>query len=158
MIHREEWVLNKFIQPQYYILTLDRAVNQRCTCVDKRKKSESRWALGKNIGMVPTAGVGSVGDRECQSEDQMQIGGYGSQRPPVEQPKPRWGRSAAMVKRRTWSIQQSVPVSTHFSHTTEHHPFENEVWDLYFCREVYSFVIEVVHYRWLFLYVYFYIA
>ena len=74
---------------------------KRCTCVNKPKKSRSRWALRKNIDRVPAA-VGQL-ETGCQSENQLADWGLcGPQWPPVEQPKPRCGRSAAMVERKTW--------------------------------------------------------
>ena len=55
----------------------------------------------------------------------------GPQWPTVEQPMSRCERSDAMVKKGLGSIKESVPVSIHISHRTEHHPFENKVWEIY---------------------------
>ena len=64
----------------------------------------------------------------------------GRQWPTVEQPQPRWGRSAAMV-RRTWGQNNSLsPSPTYLSHTTNINSFENKVWEIYFYKEACSFV------------------
>ena len=56
----------------------------------------------------------------------------------VEQLQLRWERSAAMV--RTW-VKITVRPCLHLPLThTKHHPFENKVWEIYFYKEVYSFV------------------
>ena len=87
----------------------------------------------------------SVGDWNARVRTNLQIEGYGPQRPPVEQPKPRCGRSAAMVKRRTWVNIAVVPVSTHISHITDINPLENKVWELYiFVKRCVRSFIEVV--------------
>ena len=98
----------------------------------------------KEYRQVPAA-VEFSRRQECQSGDSLQIEGYGSQRPPFEQPEPRCGRSAAMVKSRTW-VNIVVCPGLHLSltHIKDINPFENKVCEEYFCKEVYLFVIEVV--------------
>ena len=78
------------------ILTLDRAVNQRCTCVNKQKKKRKQVDIMKEYRQVPAA-VELVGDRKARVRASLQTEGCGSQRTPVEQPQPRCGRSAKWV-------------------------------------------------------------
>ena len=83
-----------------YILTLDQAVNQRCSRVNKRKKKRNQVGVIKEYRQMPAA-VESVG-QEGQSENQLAdwerpAGCCGPQRPPVEQPQARCGRSAKRV-------------------------------------------------------------
>ena len=106
----------------------------------------------KGYMQVPAA-VELVGERNARVRTSLQIEGYGPQRPPVEQPKLRCGRSAAMVKRRTW-VNMAVCPCLHLS-LTNINPFEHKVWDIYiFIKKwVHSF-LEVRHYlclyyRWL---------
>ena len=79
----------------------------------------------------------------------------GPQWPTVEQPQPRWGRSAAMVRR---TLGQSVavfpPSPSYLLHTTNIKPFENKVWEIYFYKEVCSFVHW--SYCWLYFRIYLY--
>ena len=114
---------------------------KRCTCVNKWKKSRSRWALGKNIGRCSQGRRGSR-RQECQSENQLADWGLWPQRPPVEQPKPRCGRSAAMVKRRTWVNIAVCPCR--YSSLTHHRNIKNKVGEIYFCGEVCLFIKVVI--------------
>ena len=73
---------------------------KRCTCANKQKKSGSWWELRKNVDRVPAA-VGHSGTG-CQSENQLADWGLcDPQGPPVEKPRPRCERSAAVVERGT---------------------------------------------------------
>ena len=67
-----------------YILTLDRAVNQRCTCVNKRKKKRKQMGIMKEYRQMPAA-VELVGPRKDRVRASLQTEGCGSQRLPVEQ-------------------------------------------------------------------------
>ena len=91
-----------------YILTLDRAVNQTCTCVNKGKKKRKQVGVMKEYRQV-TAAVDFVGERHARVRVSLQTEGCGPRQPPVEQPQPRCRRSAAMVKRRTWVIIAVCP-------------------------------------------------
>ena len=54
-------------------------------------------------------------------------------------------RSATMV-RGTWGQYVAVSLSpTHLSHTRNINPFENKVWEVYFYKEVCSFVNWICH-------------
>ena len=65
----------------------------------------------------------------------------GPQWPTVEQPQPRWGRSAAMVARRTLGQNNSLsPSLAHLSHTTTITLSRIKCERLYFYKEVCLFV------------------
>ena len=64
------------------ILTLDRAVNQRCTCVNKRKKKWKQVGVMKEYRQVPAA-VELVGDRKARVRASLQSEGCDPQRLPV---------------------------------------------------------------------------
>ena len=59
------------IECECYILTLDRAVNQRCTCVNKRKKKQKQVGLMKEYRQM-LAAVESVGDRKARLKTSLQ--------------------------------------------------------------------------------------
>ena len=119
---------------------------KRCTCVNKRKNSGSRWTWDNNITRCP--------DGSSQSEM------------PAWEPACRlrvlrpsvthgWATQAKMRKkcyygqRRTW-VNIAVRPCLHSSLThSKHHPFENKVWEIYLYKEVCSFVCWSRHYSWL---------
>ena len=93
---------------------------KRCTCVNKWKNSGSRWTLENNITRCPDGLRQS--ETGCQRENQLADWGLcGPQWPTVEQP--RWGRSAAMVERRTWVNIAVCPCLRLISHTQQTSPF-----------------------------------
>ena len=105
-------------------------IEKRCIYVNKRKNSRSRWALGNNITRCP----GSSRELEtgCQSENQLADRGlWALSDAPVDQPKPRCERSAAMVERRTWVNIAVRPCLYSFLTHNKHHLFENKVWEIY---------------------------
>ena len=57
-------MLNAKVTYFCYILTLDRAVNQRYTCVNKRKKKRKQVGVMKEYWQM-SAAVESVGDRKA---------------------------------------------------------------------------------------------
>ena len=123
------------------ILTLDRAVNQRCTCVNKRKKKRKQVDIMKDYRQVPAA-VELVGYRKARVRASLQTEGCGPQRPPVEQPRPRCGRSAAMAKKRSW-VNIAVCYCLHSS-LKHHRNIENKVWEIYiFIKKCVRSFIEV---------------
>ena len=132
------------------ILTIDRAVNQRCTCVNKRKKKRKQVGVRKEYWQVPAA-VELVGDRKARVRTSLQTESCGPQWPPVEQPQPRCGRSAVMVKKRSW-VNIAVCPCLHSS-LTQHrniNPFENKVWEIHiFIKKRVRSFIEVVNHLWL---------
>ena len=123
-----------YIYTQYFwylkccILTLDQAINQRCTCVNKWKKKRKQVGVMKEYRQVPAA-VELVGDRKARVRASLQTEGCGPQRPPVEQLQPRCGRSAAMVRRKSW-INIAVYPCLHPS-LTHHRNIENKVWEIH---------------------------
>ena len=115
-----------------YILTLDWAVNQRCTCVNKQKKKPKQVGVMKEYRQM-LAAVKLVGDRKVRVRACLQTEGCGSQRPPVEQLQPRCRRSAKWVledntacygqekKLGQYSSLSLSPLIFHTPH--KHHPF-----------------------------------
>ena len=57
------------------ILTLDRAINQRCTCVNKRKKKRKQVGVMKEYRQVPAA-VELVRDRKATVRASLQTEGW----------------------------------------------------------------------------------
>ena len=113
---------------------------KRCICANKRKKKQKRKQVGvmKEYRQVPVV-VEFVGDRKTRVKASLQPEVCGPRRPPVEQPQPRCGRSAAMVRRRSW-VNIAVCPCLHSS-LTHHRNIENNVWEIHiFYREVYSLV------------------
>ena len=129
-----------------YILTLDQAVNQRCTCVNKRKKKRKQVGIMKEYRQVPAA-VELVGDRKSRVRVSWQTEGCSPQWAPVEQPQPRYGRSAAIAKRRSWvNIAVCPCLHSSLTHNRNINPFKNKVWEIHiFIKKCVSFV----HYHWL---------
>ena len=124
---------------------------KRCTCVNKRKNSRSKWVWDNNITRLTNSQL----ETRYSRENQRQTEGFG---PSVTHGWPRWGRSAAMV-RRTWGQCSSLSLSaTHLSHTTNITLSRIKCERLYFYKEC-SF-IEVRHYCWLCfcIYLYMYVA
>ena len=98
----------------------------------------------------------SVGTR-CRSESQRQTEGFGPQWPMVEQPQPRWERSAAMIRR---TLGQYVPVCPRLqltSHTQPTSTLSRIKCERYiFIKKCVRSFIEVRHYCWLCFRVYLY--
>ena len=127
------------------ILTLDRAVNQRCTCVNKRKQV----SVMKEYRQVRAA-VELVDDRKARVRASLQTEVCGSQRTLVEPPQPRCGRSAKWVledntacygQEKIWvNIAVCPCLHSSLTHNRTINPFENKVWEIYFYKEVCSFV------------------
>ena len=116
----------------YCILTLDQAVNQRCTCVNKRKKKRKKKR--KQVGVIKEyrqvlVPVELVGDRKARVRACLQTEGCGSQRSLVEQPQPRCGRSAVMVK---WRTRVNIAVCPCLqSSLTLHRNIKNKAWEIH---------------------------
>ena len=116
---------------------------KRCTCVNKRKTSRSRWALENNITRCP--GNSSQLETGCQRENQLADWGLcGPQWPTVEQPS-QDEKEVLLWLRKNLGQYSSPSLSPLISHTQQTSPFwKKSVRDFYFYKEVYSFVIEVV--------------
>ena len=90
---------------------------KRCTNVNKRKNS----GITRCPRRFEPDGVSWGPDAEVRASGRLRA--LGPQWPTVEQPQPRWERSAAMV-RRTWvNMHQSVPVSSSPLTHNQHQPF-----------------------------------
>ena len=118
---------------------------KRCTCVNKRKNSGSRWTINNNITRC-TDGSSQLGTRSW-IESQRQREGF---RPSVT---PGWATPAKMRKKccngREKNLGQYNCLSlsqAHLSHTTNITLSRIECERLYLYKEVCSFVIEVVIY------------
>ena len=134
-------------QPVIYWPSTEPSI-KRCTCVNKRKNSGSRWTLESNITRCPDGSRQS--ETGCQSESQLQIEGFGPSVTHGWATQPRWGRSAAMIVRITWVNTAVVTVSNSSLTHNKHHLFENKLWEIYFFyKEVFSFVCWSRHYSWL---------
>ena len=111
---------------------------KRYTYVNKQKNSGSRWALNNNITRC-TDSSSQLGIR-CRSESQRQTEGFGLS------VTHGWATPAKMKKKCCYgqkNLSQYCSLSpspTHLSHTRNINPFENKVWEIYFYKEVYSFV------------------
>ena len=114
------------------IFTLDRAVNQRCTCVDKPKKKRKQVGVMKEYRQMLVA-VETVEDRKAWVMASLQAEGCGPQWPLAEQTQPRCGRSAKWVledntacygREKKLSQYSSLSLSPLMSHTPQkHQPF-----------------------------------
>ena len=109
-------------------MTLDQALNQRCTYVNKRKKKRKHVGVMKEYRQVPAA-VELFGDRKARVRASLQTEGCGPQQLPVEQPQPRCERSAVMVRGRSW-VNIAVCPYLHSS-LTYHRNIENKVWEIH---------------------------
>ena len=131
-----QWMTADFAFVTYWPLTEPSI--KRCLCVNKRESSRSRWTLNNNITSTQTAWVSWRQGAELRASDWQRA--LGPQWLTVEQPEPRWGRSAAMV-RRTLGQNNSPSLSPLTSHTQLTSTlFENKMWEIYFYKEVCSFV------------------
>ena len=111
---------------------------KRCTCVNKRKNNGNRCALNNNITRAQTAWVSWSQDARVRASCRQRA--LGPQWSTVEQPQPRWERSTAMVEEELGVNIAVCPRLQLISHTQQHHPFTNKVWERYFYKEVCSFV------------------
>ena len=109
-----------------YILTFDRAVNQEmhlCKLVEEQRKQVD---VENNITRCPDSS--SQLDTGCRNESQLPIEGFGLL------VTPGWATQAK--ERRTW-VNIAVRPCIHSFLT---HPFEEKGWEIYFYKEVCSFV------------------
>ena len=119
---------------QPYILTLDRAVNQRCTCINKRKKKRKQVGIMKEYRQMLVA-VELVGHRKpasLQTENAVALSDPRLSNPSHGAEEVLSGflkiTQHPMVKRRSWVNIAVCPC--HHSSLTHHrniNPFENKV-------------------------------
>ena len=105
---------------------------KRCTCVNKRKNSGRRWALNNNITRAQTAWVSWRQDAELRASGRQRA--LGPQWPTVKQPS----QDEKEVLLGQYSSLSPTPA--HLSYTTNINPFENKMCEIYFYKEVCSFV------------------
>ena len=89
---------------------------KRCTCVNKRKNSGSGCTLNNNITRALTVSVSWRQDAELRANVRKRA--LVPQWPTVEQPHPRWGISAAMVRRTLGQNSSLSPSPAHLPDTT----------------------------------------
>ena len=112
---------------------------KKCTCVNKRKNSGSRWMLNNYITRR------TDGSRQleigCQRENQLADWGLVVLSDPrLSNPQSRWERNDARV-RRTWGQYSCLsPSPSHPSHITNITHSRIKCQRLYFYKEVCSFV------------------
>ena len=103
--------------------------------------------LNNNITWAQTAWVSWRQDARVRTSGRQRA--LGPQWPTVEQPKPRWERNAAMV-RRTWGQYSSLSLSpAHLSHTTNITLSRIKCERYIFIKKCVRSFIEVRHYVWL---------
>ena len=114
----------------------------RCTCVNKRKNSGSRWTIDNNITRCAD-GLSQL-ETECWSENQLQTEGFG---PLVT---PGWATPAKMRKKccfgrgRTWVNIAVLPCLHSFLTHKKHYLFENKVREIYIKKSIRSSVEVVI--------------
>ena len=118
---------------------------KRCTCLNKRNQVGVKQKYNQDTDGLSQLEIG------CQrSENQLQTEGLSPQWPSVEQPRPRWGRSAAMVRRTLGQYVAVCPRLQLTSHTQPTSTLSRVKCERYILIKkcVRSF-IEVCHYVWL---------
>ena len=117
-----------------YILTLDRAVNQTCTSVNKRKKKRKQVGVMKEYRQM-LAAVELVGDRKARVRSSLQNAALSD--PRLSNPNQDAEEviseflkitQRAMVKRRSWvNIAVCLCLHPSLTHHRNINPFENKV-------------------------------
>ena len=114
---------------------------KRCTCVNKRKNSGSRWMWDNYITRCPRrvepVGVSWGQDAKLRASGRQRA--LGAQWPTVEQLQSRWERSAAMVRRTLGQYSSLSPSPAHLTQPTSTLS-RIKCERLYSYKEVYSFV------------------
>ena len=142
--------------------TTEPSIN-RCTRVNNRKQAGVRQLYNQVPKTVWVTSSCSWSQMETRSriESQRQTEGFG--------PSVTHGRAAKMRKKCCYGqknfgsiCSRLSPFSTHLSHTTNINPFENKVWEIYFYKEVCSFVhwsssLLLTMFLHIFVYIYIYI-
>ena len=109
------------------ILILDRAVNQRCTYGNKRKKKRKQVDVTKEYMQVPAA-VESVGDRKARVTDSLQTEGSAT---PDCATLAMMGEKCCYGQERSWVNIAVCPCLPHLSHTTETSTISRIKWERY---------------------------
>ena len=136
---------------------------KRCTCVNKQRNSGSRWTWDNGItkchrrlGSVPV-GVGVSWGTRCQRENQLADWGLAALSDPRLSNLSQDDEELLLWSEELWCSSLSTS-PTHLSHITIN-PFENKVWEIYFCKEVCSLVhwsssLLLIMFLHIFVYVY----
>ena len=121
---------------------------KRCTYVNKRKNSGSRWTLENNITKCPDGS--SELETGCRSENQLADWELWALSDPRLSNLNQDAKEVLLWSRKNLGQYSSSSLSPLISHIQQTSPFRKKsVRDLYFYKEVYSFVIEVVIISWL---------
>ena len=102
---------------------------RRCTCVNKRKNSGSRWMLENNITRCP--GCLSQLEIGCRSENQLQTEGLWPLVTSGSATQAKMRKKCCYGRGRTWVNIAVRPCLHSFLIHNKHHPFENKVWEIY---------------------------
>ena len=129
-------------------MTLDRAVNQRCTCVNKRKKKRKQVFLMKEYKQVPAA-VELVGAGRLEGGPVCRMRAVALSDPRLSNPSQDAEGELLWSIEEDGSIQQSVPVSTYHSYTIETSTYSKIKCEIYifFIKKCVRSFIEVHHLR-----------
>ena len=102
---------------------------KRCTCVNKRKNSGSRWTIENNITRYP--GGSSHLETGCRSENQLQTEGFWFLVTLGRATQAKMRKKHCYGRGRTW-VNIAVRLCLHsFLTHNKHHLFENKVWEIY---------------------------
>ena len=111
---------------------------KRCTCVNKRKNSGSRWARDNNITRCP-GGSSQLGTR-CRCESQRQTEGFGFSVIYGWATSAKMRKSCCYGQKNLGQYSCLSPSPTHLSHTTNITLSRIKCERLYFYKEGCSFV------------------
>ena len=102
---------------------------KRCTCVNKRKNSGSRWMLENDITRCP--GGSSQLETGWRSENQLKTEGFGPLVTPGWTTQAKMRKNCCYGRGRTW-VNIAVRSCLHsFLTHNKHHPFKNKLWEIY---------------------------
>ena len=156
-------IVKWFAMHSYYILTLDQAVNQRCTCVNKQKKKQKQVGImkGRCRQQLRELETGRPEWGPAYRLRAVTLNDSWSSNPSQDAEEVLSGflkiTRRAMVKRRSWvNIAVCPCLHSSLTHHRNFNPFMNKVWGIYFYKEV----CFVRHYLWLCfrLYLYMYVG
>ena len=102
---------------------------KRCTCVNKRKNSGSRWALENNITRC-SCGSSQL-ETGCRSETQLQTEGFGPLVTPGWATQDKMWKKCCYGRGRTWVNIAVRPCLHSFLTHNKHHLFKYKVWTIY---------------------------
>ena len=131
---------------------------KRFTCVNKRKNSGSWWTqenyITRCLRRFEPVGVSWRQDAELRANGWQSVCALSD--PRLSNPSQDEGDVLLWLEELGSICSSLSPSQTHLSHTTNNNPFENKVWEIYFYKEVCSFVHWSRHYCWLCFRIYLY--